>query len=145
MADVKPAAKKNLSEQHEKLKNNKLAAMFEQILFEPADSRVYPDERTGRRSKKVASVGLVLCGGDYAIPGSIYLTQEKNGPKQAEFSLVGQRQVQAIKPLEEAGRIELNAIKLFIAEEYKAWRKKNPTTTTATKATAVTMDDVDDF
>ena len=122
---------------------NRFKRLFEGFSFKVTDAdRIY-DNSDGTQSKRIANGVCVYRGGFAATPFTVYAKTKKGTKKViAEVSFVGTRQQQALMPLDEASKAELNEYKAFLASEYAKWRKSQPAATVKS-VTGVTLDDAD--
>ena len=113
---------------------NRFSKLFTAVIFKPAgNDTVYTAERSGLRSKRLASVSVEVAGTGGYIPGSIYARQPRNAPKAvAEFGFSGTMYQPGFYTEDRAAKDELDAWRKEVADQYIAWAAKTGSVATAT-------------
>lgn len=113
---------------------NPYDAVFERVVFSLSETdREYPTQNGGS-NKKLADVLVILRGGFASIPGSVYRRKTPNQPNTVEFTFIGSRQQNAIKPHDPASKAALTEFRNRVTNAFIAWYKAQPKAKTPTGA-----------
>jgi hypothetical protein len=106
------------------LPGNRYAGLLEGFQFHTsANGKTYTNT-DGSSSKKIAAGIIIYNGGFACSPLKVYAKRQgQAGRITADVSFVGQRDVQAIMPLDEKSKGEIAALKAYLSGEFVKWYK----------------------
>ena len=101
---------------------NRYRRDFPKVLFHVTTNGKEIPNPDGSKSRRIASGVAVAVGGYMGISLNVYA--RKSGKRTTvDVSFVGNRGTQAITPLDEPSKLELQEYKAWAAGEFLAWRK----------------------
>ena len=105
---------------------NRFSKLFSAVIFKAAgNDTVYTAERSGLRSKRLASVAVEVAGTGGYIPGSIYARQPRGATEaKAEFGFSGTMYQPGFYTEDSAAKTELDQWRAGIADQYVQWAKQ---------------------
>lgn len=131
-----------LTPKTEPTKANRFDRLFTAVIFKASDSdKVFVNERSGQKSKKLASVLLEVGGSEGYLRGTIYAKQGRNETKaNAEFSFFGANMQTCFSVEGPTAKAELDAWRAKVAADYKVWASQTGNQTTASINVGAALD-----
>ena len=105
-----------------------LASVLGRVQFKPSDNvKVFTNDRTGVKSRKIANVLVELGNTGVFVRGSIYARQgAKDTKARAEFSWFGANMQTCLTPEDAQSKADMQSLQNNIAVGYAKWLKDNP-------------------
>lgn len=116
--------------------------LFTAVIFKKSDNdTVYINERSGKKSRKIASVLIEMAGSGGYIRGNVNAKQNKGDAKAyAEFTFMGTMTQACIVVEDSAAKAEMDAFRARVVNDCLAWAKETGSTPTAVIPTGVALD-----
>jgi hypothetical protein len=102
---------------------NRFEKLFTSVIFKASETdTIYTTERTGLKSKRLASVMIELSGTGGYLKGSVYARQRRGQDKaSAEFTFFGANNQTCFTVDDASAKAELDQWRAKVAADYVAW------------------------